>query len=116
MLYCLSGQILHVNVSSFVTIYGDYSEAGHYCTSRVGPVRANWDQAYVTMALTDAFLIFFNREEPSVLTLGTTVWLKAYVIEVSNHLEFLLQIQNHLPVALRLVHWSIRMHVCHLRP
>lgn len=70
-----------------------------------------WNQADVSVALSNAFEISLDSFQTSVLTGSATVGLEGDIIKLGDFLEPVSQLFNHCGVAFSLIFWNERMNV-----
>ena len=69
-------QIRNIDVPTFITIYGNASEARDHRTRSVRAVRRNGDQANISFGFITRLVVAADREESCVFTLGASIRLK----------------------------------------
>ena len=99
-----------------VTLDGNNTHTSHGSTGGVGTVSRDGNQADVALVATLGFLELLDDTETSKLTLGTRVGLHSNLGHASDIGELLLQIIDHLDVALGLVSGHEGVHLGEFGP
>ena len=116
VLQSLRADILHIDVSVFITLRYHYLHTRHYRRSWVSSVCTRWNQCDVSVRFAAILEIFTNHHQTSILSLSSRIWLHAHGIETSDLTQIFVQLLNDLHVTLRLIHWNEWVQTVELGP